>query len=52
MEMSQGNQCIAMLNKQKCHFKKKHRTGGQKRSCLGDQYQWEGEAVWGEGVGE
>jgi hypothetical protein len=40
--------CIAILNKQKCHFiflLQNFRTGGWNRSCLGVWYQWEGEDV-------
>jgi hypothetical protein len=35
MEMSHETPCIAMLNKQKCLFFQKWRTGRFNRSCLG-----------------
>jgi hypothetical protein len=35
MEMSQGNQCIAILNKQTFFFLQKWKIRGLNRTCLG-----------------
>jgi hypothetical protein len=46
MECHNEIPCIAILNKQKCHFfSQKRRTGRQNRSCLGGGYEWEGEDI-------